>query len=78
MAIIFKNIFGFCKSLCNIQILENWSIIKPLENWNVSNCHNFQAIFQDCTSLFDIKELEMWNLPKYAYIGSIFDGCEKL
>ena len=43
------------------------SDIKPLQNWNVSNGNNFEAMFYKCSSLLDIKPLQNWNISQFKY-----------
>ena len=61
----FSYMFDYCKL----------SDLKPLQNWDVSNCINFSNMFQSCSFINDLKELENWNVSKGENFSSMFGGC---
>ena len=53
-------------------------ILKPLQNWNVSNGNNFSFMFSYCSSLSDIKPLQNWNVSNGNNFSYMFDNCSSL
>ena len=60
---------------CDCSLLKD---IKPLENWNVSNCKDFSSMFEGCSLLDNIKPLENWNISNCKDFSGMLRGCSTL
>ena len=61
--------FKGCKSLTDIN---------SLQNWNTQQVTNMYGMFEGCTSLNDITSLQNWNTTKVTDMSWMFEGCTSL
>lgn len=52
--------------------------IYGLDTWDVSDCENFDELFQGCTMLETVDGIENWKIKPGAAAEHMFSGCKKL
>ena len=51
---------------------------KPIGNWDVSNCKDFQGLFMGCKNLSDLTSIQNWDVSNGVNFSQMFQGCSQL
>ena len=54
---------------------EEIKSIEGFENWDVSNCKNFENMFLGCVRIRSLKPLLDWNISKGEKFKGMFAFC---